>query len=918
MAPNLIPPLPDGYFAVPDPDNSAGAHLEYGTIDAGGDTEGTSMASRALRPYQVEAIDAIATALANGGSGQLRAACGSGKTLIAMRAAERLVESDGLVIVLAPSLALVAQILRNWRDDSTIGFRRFAVCSDGAVGSGDDAMHVADLDVPVSTDRDDIAKMIASEGPRLIVGTYLSAGRLADAAREANVEIDFLACDEAHHLAGNSDAHTRRVMDPAVMPARRRLYMTGTPRIGGGRDDEQHDTRTLSMDDESVFGPVLYSYAFSRGIAEGYLADYRIAVIGVTDQEVRDLLNREDVEYADGIGLNTAAAQVALARAYRDFGLRRAITFHATIDDAQRFSATLPSTLATLPDASGSPAPTSLHVNGGMDGARRRQVLDALRTPPEGGWSVVSNVRCLSEGVDVPALDGVLFGNPKKSTVDIVQAASRALRPHPDTPGLSTIIVPVVIPDAGDEVESIDPGAYEALFQILRALKDHDDILAAGLNAARVKLPVASAGPSVGVNPGSDDDWEDLAALGELFPSGSDALDGGVSEPNSPAKAPGGQPGSRISKIEFHGISPKFLAELRLVVLRRTTSKWWERYAEACTYYRKNGHLDVPTAYTVDGFALGSWIASNRQLFRVGALSASCREGLDAIGMIWNTYETRWERAYGLATAFKGRHGHLDVPYRYVHEGFALGAWLNTQRQEYKRNTLSSERAEALEALGILWEPAVLDLKWQKGYEAARDYQLKHGSLNVPTRAVFNGYRLGVWASIQRRKCKSGTLPAAQKEQLDQLGMIWDALDHLWELGFSAACTFHAEHGHLRVPPGCDVNGLRLDTWIMVRRRELRSGKMPTERKRALDELGMVWDATSARWEQAYRAAVDFRKEYGHLLVPKGLCFNGVALGNWICTRRRELKAGTLSAERKRALDEIGMDWNPPVGGNRK
>jgi predicted helicase len=707
------------------------------------------MTTQNLRPYQAEAVEAITTALADGGNGQLHAACSSGKTLMAMRAAEHLAGPAGLVVVLAPTLSLVSQILDDWQEDAQVPFQRFAVCSDATAGnSGEDAIafKAEDLHVPVSTDRDRIAKWLTAEGPRLIVATYLSAVALAAAVRHAGIDIDMLICDEAHHLAGRADTHTRRIMDPVVLPTRRRLYMTGTPRIGQGRDDEQRDTRTLSMDDETTFGPVLYTYSFSRGIEEGYLADYRIAVIGVTDQEVREQLNREDADYVDGIGLHTAAAQVALARAYEDYGLRRAITFHATIDDARLFTDTLPITLASLPDTAKVPVPTCLHLNGGMDGETRRATLEALKNPPGDGWAVASNVRCLSEGVDVPALDGVLFASPKKSTVDIVQAASRALRPHPDTPGMSTIIVPVVVPDADDEVDSVDPGAYEALFQILRALKEHDDVLSTELNVRRAGLLAVPICKPDGDKPNAGDDIDTTGLEHDSGAEGDDLC-------------------TRLSKVEFRYIPPRFYAELRLVVLRQTTSDWWERYAEACAFHRTHGHLKTD----IDDF-IHRWIKTQRSLRLRGLLSQERLDALDALDLPRHAYDHAWDQKYQVAQAFYAEHGHLLVPDKSEYLGVRLGAWVRVQR---KRQSLTDEQRCRLDAIGMNWNP-LTDL-WLQGYEAACKFREANGHLRVPWQYVADDFHLGSWIRTCRKRLKRGSLRPEHKSALDDLGMVWDA-----------------------------------------------------------------------------------------------------------------------------------------------
>jgi superfamily II DNA or RNA helicase len=718
-----------------------------------------------LYPYQAEAVEAIAAALSEGGSGQLHAACRTGKTLMAMRAAERLVGADGLVIVLTPSLALVGQILGDWETDSGIAFQRFAACSDETLADRtadpdadeDTATHAADIaqeyGVEVSTDPSKIAKWVAAEGPRLIVATYQSADRLAAAVREVGVEVGMLICDEAHHLAGRADSHTRQVMDDAILPARRRLYMTATPRIGSWRDDE---TRVLSMDDESAFGPVLYRYTFARAISEGRLEDFRIAAIGVTSREARDLLSRNDIEFTDGVTMRAAAAQIALARANRDFGMRRAFSFHHRVADAKEFVESLPRTFANLPDVERSAAPLGLHINGAMGHDERKQVMKQLENPPEDGWVIVSNVRCLSEGVDVPALDGVLFADPKQSTVDIVQSASRVLTKHPDAPGLSTIIVPVIVPDPGDDGEpgELDYGEFDGLVRVVRAMSEHDETLIAELNRQRSQIgrdPDGGDGDGVIICTGPDSD----------DPNPDDIPDPVPGQPYEPIGDP-----PRLAKIQFCGIPPQFLAEMRLVVLRRTTSEWWERYAEARGYFETHGHLRPP-----HGSRLDWWIESNRRRHRADRLDPERKRLLDDIGMTWSPKDVKWEQGIRLAEAYGEENGHLRVPVKHMVGKFPLGAWLNSRRKDKRAGRLTSERERVLGDMGMVWDSN--DERWQRGLSAATAFRKDRGHLLVPGSHVFDDYPLGRWLENKRWEANAGLLSGERRLALDELGMTW-------------------------------------------------------------------------------------------------------------------------------------------------
>jgi predicted helicase len=242
--------------------------------------------TRSLRAYQAEAVAAILAGLEGRGRGQLRAACGTGKTFIASVAAAELA-GGGVTVVLVPSIALAAQTITAWHPGGP-GERVLAVCSDYTVGGG--GVRAADLPVPVTTDAEVIATwLVGAPAGALVVGPYDSAHRVAEGLRRAGIVAELTVCDEAHRLAGPAGKVTAAVLEPGVLPDRRRLFMTATPRICTGTSADG-TLRTVSMDDEEVFGPVAYRYPFRRAIGDGWLKDYRVVIATVTSRQVAGLL----------------------------------------------------------------------------------------------------------------------------------------------------------------------------------------------------------------------------------------------------------------------------------------------------------------------------------------------------------------------------------------------------------------------------------------------------------------------------------------------------------------------------------------------------------------------------------------------------------------------------------------------------
>ncbi|MEU3877655.1 Helicase associated domain protein [Streptomyces sp. NPDC029704] len=754
------------------------------------------MTTTALRPYQEEAVQALAAALKAGGKGQIHMACGSGKTLVGTKAAEWMLGQATTVAVLTPSLALVAQTLNAWRQYYEGPLSALAVCWDDTVI--DAPLHLDQLTTPVTTCPEVIIMWLRrpANGLRLVVGTYKSAERLAEAVR-ATAPLDFLILDEAHHLTGRPDAVTRRAVDNTWLPAARRLFMTATPRV---------DTRSatagskpvpmIAMNDTELFGPVLATYPFARGIAEGYLDDYRILVVGVPDQQAHNLLSQWRTEYAENPyepSLSTMVAQIALARAREEYGIRTAITFHPRIAQAAEFARTLPRTIARiLPQAA--EGLHADHVNGTMDHQVRNSVLDKLRQPPPGGWSVISNARCLGEGVDVPAVSAVLFAHPKRSAVDITQAVGRALRRHPDIPGPATIIVPIPVPHTDEPITDLDPGQYFTLWQVIRSLRAHDEALAANLNYARTNLHT-----------------------------------GNVELPH------------KITVSLPPGSSEALLRQITLLLIQQTTSTWWDTYAAAAQFHAEHGHLDVPADLrTAGGVQLANWLNTQRHNHRKGRLAADRVRKLDAIGIDWNPLDS-FEDFLALARRYHREHGRLPTGATRI-EGHWMGIWLSDMRKHRAEGRLLPERIAALDALGMEWD-TLSDARWKRGMTEARAYLRAHGHFNVPrTHVTDSGYHLGDWLNTQRVKHRKGELAPERAAELQELGFVLNALEARWQRGYQAACDYHAQHGDLKVHSAhVTEDGFKLGTWLVEQRRNRKKGALPEQRAAALDAIGMRW-----------------------------------------------------------------------------
>ena len=303
-------------------------------------------------------------------------------------------------------------------------------------------------------------------------------------------------------------------------------------------------------------------------------------------------------------------------------------------------------------------------------------------------------------------------------------------------------------------------------------------------------------------------------------------------------------------------IHTRYLTDERRAQLEELGMIWtkldhlWERsYSAAEAFFRVHGHLKIPVNYiTETGLKLGGWIQRQRRLYAGKedghTLTPEQIQRLDSIGMEWSSrYASRWTHGFYAAAAYAARHGTLDVPATFhTEDGFALGAWLNRQRDTYHAGKLSPERAEQLESLGIVWEK---ENPWMLRYELVRAYCTAHGHVDIPQTTVVEGIWLGKWLDQQKKLYFS---PSGQQKLSEQQRALLSRLpikqagllEQKWEAQYEKAADFYEIHGHLRVPDGyIGADGKRLDAWVSVQRSKLRQGKLPPAQVQKLSRIGL-------------------------------------------------------------------------------
>jgi predicted helicase len=485
-------------------------------------------AQKKPRDDQKAALADVIKGFAEADRGKLIMACGTGKTFTALKIAEKLAP-NGHVLFLVPSLSLMSQTLREWTAESVRPIHSLAVCSDTSIGkrnekSDDDKGDITtyDLAFPATTSAPQIvsqyqaihrmAEKKKTPGQMTVVfSTYQSIEAVSEAQKAGLPEFDLIICDEAHRttgvtLSGEDESHFVKVHDAGFIKAKKRLYMTATPRIYGDEAKvkaKDAEAEVCSMDDAALFGVEFHRLGFGEAVSKSLLSDYKVLVLAVDEKYVNKAFQRQIADKNNEIDLNDAVritgcwnglakrfdhATATAADLEGDVQpMRRAVAFSRSIKDSQAFVKQFAQIVAAYremhPDAENLLHCELDHVDGTYDALKRNARLDWLKaSAPENTCRILSNARCLSEGVDVPALDAVLFLNPRKSIIDVVQSVGRVMR-RAEGKKYGYIILPIGIPaDVPAEEALKDNEKYKVVWQVLQALRAHDDRFNATVN----------------------------------------------------------------------------------------------------------------------------------------------------------------------------------------------------------------------------------------------------------------------------------------------------------------------------------------------------------------------------------------------------------------------------------------------------
>ncbi|MFJ4806943.1 DEAD/DEAH box helicase [Streptomyces murinus] len=789
-----------------------------------------------LRDHQIEAVAAIVRGLDippggipwNGLRGQVHAACGTGKTIIAAASAKRLVPK-GRILVLVPTLDLLTQTVQAWRAAGHTG-PTVAVCS------LQDDPELWNLKVRSTTNPVQLALWYGS-GPVTIFGTYASLGVLAEAFEGAYGQqlapMDLTVVDEAHRTSGSMGKAWADVHNQSVIPSYRRLYLTATPRIweerlnrevAEGVRDPLPREMAASMDDEKVFGPVLYKLSLASAVSRGLLARYQIIVLELQDPVVTpERLMGEDRRSEEVRGQRLGALQAALLHTMAQHNLQTCITFHHRTMEAQAYAEGLERVAAKLHADQPERYPAQIWADwlcGEHVPERRRQVLGSFGSTAQ--RAVLSNCRVLGEGVDIRAVDSVALLDPKGAPHDIVQAIGRALRQKPGQGKLASLIVPVFLQQGERPEDMFTSGSYRPLVKVLEGLRAHDEEAVELLAIPQEpQKDVAQPSVNIGVEP---EEGEDEFRLLLRFAA-----------PRDPVMV--------ADWVSFN-------------VIDTEKQDWARGWAAFKKFTERELHARVPYGHKEGATPLGQWVAEQRRAYGAGQTTGLRARRLEQLGMVWSVADERFQENLEAARAYYEDHWTLCAPRSATALDRPVGQWLSNLRRPSALEG-HPEWDAALKEIDPDWNPE-WPADWQRHYAALRELLCDEDQTDVLPGVTVHGMDVGRWLQKNRQHAVWQGLTERQRELLEAIGVVpfqpeqeapakaSKGASGAFERGVAALGQYVARTGSVTVPRGHveqleDGTEVKLGVWLT--NTKSRRAKLTPDKLAALANLGLDWAA---------------------------------------------------------------------------
>ncbi|GER07971.1 DNA damage-inducible protein [Iodidimonas muriae] len=562
-----------------------------------------------LRVHQRDALKAVVGGLESADRGKMIMACGTGKTFTGLRIAEEMAGKGKLVLFMVPSLALMSQTVREWKNDCQEDFTAYSACSDTRIGRYGDPdsldLDVHDLAFPATTDAAKIARQVSlasSDKMTVVFSTYHSIDVLTRAQKNYGLpDFDLVICDEAHRTTGvtlkdEDDSAFVRIHSNDYVAAKKRLYMTATPRIFGDaakRKADDHDAELASMDDEAKFGEDLFHRGFGWAVENNLLTDYKVVVLAVDEGLVSTTIQNRLKDGAE-LTLDDATKIIGCYKALTKSDMRadlefdpnsmkRALAFCHSIAKSKIIRDEFTKVVeeyrkSDLIDDENLLYTEVQHVDGSYSATAREELLNWLKADTdENTCRILTNAKVLSEGVDVPALDAIMFMHPRKSQIDVVQSVGRVMR-RAEGKKLGYVILPVAIPPNTKPEEALnDNERYKVVWQILNALRAHDERLDARINQARLGEDISDKVVLGHIS--SETELKELTAVVEDFSTTrtrAEKTGSGIGK-YGPDRRPVGDDEKGQSELQFEEFTRAIMAK---IVEKCGTREYWDTWAK--------------------------------------------------------------------------------------------------------------------------------------------------------------------------------------------------------------------------------------------------------------------------------------------------------------------------------------------------
>lgn len=831
------------------------------------------------REHQEKAIQSVTNHLGDNERGQLILPCGAGKTLTSLWIKERMDCQNTLVLL--PSLALLKQIKNDWARHKEQSYKYICVCSEKDIDKDSTdsiTVHTYEIGGPVTTDPEIVKVFLERPENKVVFSTYQSLRVIQDACHKINdYKFCLTICDEAHRTAGSKNKNVYTLIhDNEKIPSGKRLYMTATPKVvATSLKSKLGDDYELlcDMSNPNVFGEEAFRMTFGEAIEQKILVDYKIIGIGVTDKQVKDFI--ESRNYIGEITIDELAHNFSLDLVMNKYKAFHALTFHSRVHLAREFSNRHKSFFEET---------FAEHVEGKQTTTYRAKVLHNFKSSEK---AIVSNARCLTEGVDVPSIDLIYFCDPKTSKIDIVQASGRALRT--DSSGkksLGYIVVPL-FHHIGEDVEQEikKKPIFNYLIQVVRSLCDQDERLQAEIDSIAFKKGKRNSSKI------------------EIEFSNSET--------------------EKI--IKFEGLEKQLREVLFDEIIEKNKDNWEVMFMKLREFITEHGHMNVSRNYDP---RLQNWIYERRRRNREGTLDKIQKKRLDEIGFDWKSEEFRkqtdlddiWWDTYEKLIEYYKKNGHSNVPARYKDK--TLGTWVVAQRVAKRKGNISKGREELLEELDFVWEPKVR--VFEEFCEKLQLFKDKYGHTEVPI--INKEYpKLGRWTNTYRVILNNGienedgsityndrSLSKVQIDKLDELGFKKSVRTRDWLSGYKKLKEFYLQYGHSKPVQSENEN---LYSWCYRVRKQ--KDKLDKKQIKLLEEIEFDFNFISKfsskgsrhRWEERVIELQLFHEEHNHFEVTsENEEFEG--LYKWLVYQRRKYKNGKLSEDSINALKKINFDFD--------